>query len=213
MSCGCVTRTARVDTMLAVFPTPRRSSRCRASSKARGLPQQVGRRLGGYRATTSWTRSATSRSLRQRQDDRRRARRALFGAGEVGNLGSLPLRYGTQGRSDRRFMRDIRPTTDYDVWGDASLLEFGARSRSGLYAQFDRGKSFAMFGDLSTPRSKRSNWARFDRSVNGAMGRVEAGALEFSGFASRGTSHQQIDGSPAWASPGPLRLSRARTPR
>ncbi|MBP8136751.1 MAG: DUF11 domain-containing protein, partial [Candidatus Eisenbacteria bacterium] len=137
------------------------------------------------------------------------ARGALFGTGDVGNLGALTLRYDTQADPDRRFMRDIRPDDGYDVWGDASLLEFGARSRSRLYARFDRGESFAMFGDLSTPRAESQQLGAFDRSVNGAMGRMQAGALEFSGFASRGTSHQQIDEIAGMGVSGPYALSRA----
>ncbi|MFN8586654.1 MAG: hypothetical protein U0704_02545 [Candidatus Eisenbacteria bacterium] len=137
------------------------------------------------------------------------ARGALFGTGRMGTLGDLTLRYDTEADPDRRFMRDIRPDDGYDVWGDASLTEFGARSRSRLYARLDRGSSYALFGDLTTPRDAGRQLGAFDRSVNGAQGKLAAGALEVSGFASQGTSHQQVDEIAGLGISGPYALTRA----
>ena len=200
----------RVDTMLAVFPTPKTKFQMSGLVEGRvDFRSKSDGALGGYPRDRFMDALGDVAFDSDSGKTTGGARGALFGTGEVGNLGSLTLRYDTQADPDRRFMRDIRPDDGYDVWGDASLLEFGARSRSRLYARFDRGESFAMFGDLSTPRSEAQQLGAFDRSVNGAMGRVEAGALEFSGFASRGTSHQQIDEIAGMGVSGPYALSRA----
>ncbi len=198
-----------VDTMLAVFPTPKPKFQMSGLVEGRvDFRNKSDGELGGYPRDRFMDALGDVAFDSDSGKTSGGARGALFGTGEVGHLGSLTLRYDTQADPDRRFMRDIRPDDGYDVWGDASLLEFGARSRSRLYARLDRGESFAMFGDLSTPRTEAQQLGAFDRSVNGAMGRMQAGALEFSGFASRGTSHQQIDEIAGMGVSGPYALSR-----
>lgn len=47
-----------------------------------------------------------------------------------------------------RLFRDIEPGEYYPVYGDSSAKGFDAQSTSKLYVRLDKGRSFAMYGDL-----------------------------------------------------------------
>lgn len=136
------------------------------------------------------------------------ARGALYGTGAVGKAGLLTLRYDSEADPSRRLFRDIRPGEGYDVFGDASLTEFAAQSRSRLYARFDHDRSYAMFGDLTTPGSNARQLGAFSRSLNGGVVHLENRAVALGGFASRGRAHQVLDERAGLGLSGPYALSR-----
>jgi hypothetical protein len=152
------------------------------------------------------------RSLRATSDSGRTvasARAALFLKGDVKHAGLLTLGYDTERDPLVGQFRDIRPDEILPVFGDASVREFDARTRSRLYAQLERGASYTRYGDFVTMRAdERRMLLAFDRSLTGLQEHLESDRGVLEAFASRGRSGQRAEEIPARGLSGPYFLSR-----
>jgi uncharacterized repeat protein (TIGR01451 family) len=137
------------------------------------------------------------------------ARGAIFLTGPVAHDYHATVRYDSERDPQQRFFKDIRPDEHYSIYGDASVAEFLAQSRSRVYAKLERGRSFLEYGDMSTATTNPLlGLGGFHRVLNGGRSHVEwaKGAIE--AFGSRGLSRQVVDELPALGISGPYTLSR-----
>ena len=137
------------------------------------------------------------------------ARGSVFLTGPVAHDYHATVRYDSERDPQQRFFKDIRPVEHYSIYGDASVAEFLAQSRSRVYAKLERGRSFLEYGDMSTATTNPLlGLGGFHRVLNGGRSHVEwtKGAIE--AFGSRGLSRQVVDELPALGISGPYALSR-----
>ncbi len=136
------------------------------------------------------------------------ARGALFATGSLGGDAQFTLRYDSEQRPGRRLFRDLDPDRGYDALGDASVHGWEAQSTTPLYLRIDRGASFGMYGDFTTPSSPGRLLGAFTRSLNGGIAQAVAGPLAVQGFAAEGRQHQVVDEFPGQGVSGPYVLTR-----
>jgi uncharacterized repeat protein (TIGR01451 family) len=137
------------------------------------------------------------------------ARAALLVKGEVLDHRLLTLSYDTE--RDRRgtMFRDIRPDEFFPVYGDASMREFDAQTNRRFYARLDKGTNYTLFGDFQTGRADdRRLLSSYDRSLTGAVQRIEGRRGSATIYASRGRVSQVVDEFLGRSISGPYALSR-----
>ena len=137
-----------------------------------------------------------------------RARGAVFASGPLTDSTSFTLRYDSQRDPQRRLFRDLRPFEGYDALGDASVHGWDAQSASRLYLRLDRGASFALLGDFTSPSTPARTLGAFTRSLNGGVAGLVTGTVEWNAWASEGHERQIIDELPGQGVSGPYALSR-----
>lgn len=146
-----------------------------AESLVRVLPEIRPTIMVGL-AEASFGNSIPEVNLRDEQGNSRN-RLSLFYSGPVFGKTSLTLSYDSQrpiNRStghDRVFQLDPLDRT-YPVFGDSSTRYEAAQSNSKLYARLDRGRSYAMFGDLDADL-EQVPLAGYTRKLTGVKVHVE----------------------------------------
>lgn len=73
----------------------------------------------------------------------------LFLKGVVRGDALLTLRYSSDRNSEDQLFRDIRGDEYYPVYGDNSERGADAQSSSNLYVKVERGRSYALYGDIA----------------------------------------------------------------
>ena len=114
------------------------------------------------------------------------SRAALFLKGGVRGGGQLTLAYDTDATRDSALLGDpVAAERDaYPVTGDASLRGYEARSRSRLYARYERERSSLMWGDyLTDAYTELDDLARVQRTLTGANGVWDTGRTRVQAFA------------------------------
>jgi uncharacterized repeat protein (TIGR01451 family) len=115
-------------------------------------------------------------------------RLAVFARGPVGEASQLTVSIDSDRERDRdRLFQDFDPDRFYPVTGDASESLEEAPAQGEIFARVDGPRGFAQWGDFTTGFD-RTELARYDRTLNGASGRVSAGNFSFEGF---GASSEQ----------------------
>ncbi|MBL8995684.1 MAG: DUF11 domain-containing protein, partial [Gemmatimonadetes bacterium] len=137
------------------------------------------------------------------------ARGALYLRGKVRGDYLLTLAFDSERDPDERLMRDIQPDEYYPVYGDASVREFDARSAERLYVRVDKGQSFLMFGDYTTPVSADTRTlSAYSRALTGARQHLEGNRGTLDAFASLGRMTQVVDEFAGQGISGPYQLRR-----
>jgi hypothetical protein len=77
-------------------------------------------------------------------------RAAFYLKGQVRGDVLLTAAFDSDKDSRARLLRDIRPDELYPVYGDSSLRSVDAQSAQRLFVRVDHGKSYALYGDLTT---------------------------------------------------------------
>ena len=72
----------------------------------------------------------------------------------------------------------------------------------------ERTRSYAQYGDFTTPATSVRSLGAFTRTLNGGLAHFETGHLAVGGFATEGRSHQVVDEFPGQGISGPYVLSR-----
>ena len=138
------------------------------------------------------------------------ARAALLVKGTVLRDATLTVAYDSERDRGRTFFRDISPDESYNVFGDASIRDFGAQSRRRFYARLDQGDNYTMFGDFQTRRAdERRMLSSYDRSLTGAVQHLQNGRVSATMYASQGRLRQVVDELPGRGISGPYALTRA----
>lgn len=120
-------------------------------------------------------------------------RAALFLKGKVRGDYLLTLAYDSDNKGERLF-RDIQPGEYYPVYGDSSAKGFDAQSTSKLYVRVDKGRSFAMYGDLKTQINSDEGikLGQYHRTLTGAKAQYEDANTQVTAFAAETRSSQRV---------------------
>lgn len=122
-------------------------------------------------------------------------RAAFFLKGKVKGDYLLTLAYDSDKKGKDRLFRDIRPDEYYPVYGDASAKGFDAQTSSKLYVRLDKGRSFAMYGDIKTrvENDDGLSLGQYDRTLTGLKGHLENDKTKINLFAAEATSNQKVN--------------------
>ena len=134
-------------------------------------------------------------------------RAALFLKGKVRGDYLLTLSFDSDKKGERLF-RDIEPGEYYPVYGDASAKGFDAQSTSKLYVRLDKGRSFAMYGDLKThiDNDEGIELGQYNRTLTGLKAQYEDDNTRVTTFAARTATSQQVNETRGLGISGPYPL-------
>ncbi|WP_367106089.1 hypothetical protein [uncultured Psychrobacter sp.] len=135
-------------------------------------------------------------------------RAAMFLKGKVRGDYLLTLAYDSDKKGERLF-RDIEPGEYYPVYGDSSAKGFDAQSTSKLYIRLDKGRSFAMYGDLKTQinNDEGIKLGQYNRTLTGVKGQFEDGNTRITTFAAETSSSQRVNETRGLGISGPYPLA------
>jgi uncharacterized repeat protein (TIGR01451 family) len=136
------------------------------------------------------------------------ARTAVFLKGKVRGDYLLTLGYDSDKDTRERLFRDIQPDKFYPVYGDSSIKGFDAQSTSHLYVRLDKGRSWLLYGDITTQStSDVRQLSNYTRSLTGLKEHYETSRIVVNAFASKDSTTQVIEELPANGTSGPFTLS------
>jgi len=149
------------------------------------------------------------RSVAQGSSAQLQGRGAAFFKGRVKGQYLLTMRYDTQrDTDDERLFRDIQPDEYYPIYGDSSLKGFEAQSTSRLYVRVDKNKSYALYGDYTTPSQNLArSLGEYNRSLTGVKLHHETERFTFNTFAARDNARRVIQELPGNGTSGPYLLN------
>ena len=135
-------------------------------------------------------------------------RAALFLKGKVRGDYLLTLAYDSDKKGERLF-RDIEPGEYYPVYGDSSAKGFDAQSTSKLYIRLDKGRSFAMYGDLKTQveNDEGIKLGQYNRTLTGAKTQYEDSNTRITAFVAETSSSQRVNETRGLGISGPYPLA------
>ena len=135
-------------------------------------------------------------------------RAAMFLKGKVRGDYLLTLAYDSDKKGERLF-RDIEPGEYYPVYGDSSAKGFDAQSTSKLYVRVDKGRSFAMYGDLKTQIDNDDGikLGQYNRTLTGLKAQYEDNNTRITAFAAETSSSQRVNETRGLGISGPYPLA------
>jgi hypothetical protein len=138
------------------------------------------------------------------------ARTALFIKGDVGADTLLTGSYDSNKVNQQKFFADVDPNEYFPIMGDASLVNYDARSTAKLYLRLDRGASHLLYGDFQTLGPTDSNWlGSYARTLTGFTAHYETPIARANVFAAMESTHQFVDEQPGRGISGPYAVSQA----
>lgn len=135
-------------------------------------------------------------------------RAAMFLKGKVRGDYLLTLAYDSDKKGERLF-RDIEPGEYYPVYGDSSAKGFDAQSTSKLYVRLDKGRSFAMYGDLKTQidNDEGIKLGQYNRTLTGLKSQFEDNNTRITAFAAETSTSQRVNETRGLGISGPYPLA------
>ncbi|TXD98158.1 DUF11 domain-containing protein [Psychrobacter frigidicola] len=135
-------------------------------------------------------------------------RAAMFLKGKVRGDYLLTLAYDSDKKGERLF-RDIEPGEYYPVYGDSSAKGFDAQSTSKLYVRLDKGRSFAMYGDLKTQidNDEGIKLGQYNRTLTGVKAHYEDIDTRITAFVAETSSTQRVNETRGLGISGPYPLA------
>ena len=135
-------------------------------------------------------------------------RAAMFLKGKVRGDYLLTLAYDSDKKGERLF-RDIEPGEYYPVYGDSSAKGFDAQSTSKLYVRLDKGRSFAMYGDLKTQidNDEGIKLGQYNRTLTGVKAQFEDSNTRITAFAAETSTSQRVNETRGLGISGPYPLA------
>ncbi|WP_299187451.1 hypothetical protein [uncultured Psychrobacter sp.] len=135
-------------------------------------------------------------------------RAAMFLKGKVRGDYLLTLAYDSDKKGERLF-RDIEPGEYYPVYGDSSAKGFDAQSTSKLYIRLDKGRSFAMYGDLKTQidNDEGIKLGKYSRTLTGIKAQFEDEDSRLTTFVAETSSSQRVNETRGLGISGPYPLA------
>ncbi|MGM8908832.1 SdrD B-like domain-containing protein [Psychrobacter sp. 1U1] len=135
-------------------------------------------------------------------------RAAMFLKGKVRGDYLLTLAYDSDKKGERLF-RDIDPGEYYPVYGDSSAKGFDAQSTSKLYIRLDKGRSFAMYGDLKTQidNDEGIKLGQYNRTLTGVKAQYEDADTRVTTFIAETSSSQRVNETRGLGISGPYPLA------
>ncbi|WP_261868853.1 hypothetical protein [Psychrobacter sp. JCM 18901] len=135
-------------------------------------------------------------------------RAAMFLKGKVRGDYLLTLAYDSDKKGERLF-RDIEPGEYYPVYGDSSAKGFDAQSTSKLYVRLDKGRSFAMYGDLKTQidDDEGIKLGQYNRTLTGLKAQFEDSNTRVTAFLAETSTSQRVNETRGLGISGPYPLA------
>ncbi|MGM8884380.1 hypothetical protein ACS8FD_00385 [Psychrobacter sp. 1U2] len=135
-------------------------------------------------------------------------RAAMFLKGKVRGDYLLTLAYDSDKKGERLF-RDIEPGEYYPVYGDSSAKGFDAQSTSKLYVRVDKGRSFAMYGDLKTQidNDEGIKLGQYNRTLTGLKAQYEDNNTRVTAFVAETSTSQRVNETRGLGISGPYPLA------
>ncbi|WP_201508745.1 DUF11 domain-containing protein [Psychrobacter alimentarius] len=136
-------------------------------------------------------------------------RAAMFLKGKVRGDYLLTLAYDSDKKGERLF-RDIDPGEYYPVYGDSSAKGFDAQSTSKLYVRVDKGRSFAMYGDLKTQidNDEGIKLGQYNRTLTGLKTQFEDNNTRVTAFLVETSTSQRVNETRGLGISGPYPLAK-----
>ena len=137
-------------------------------------------------------------------------RAAGFVKGTIGDDILLTGAFDTNKVNTERFFSDVDPNLYFPISGDASLVNYDARSTSKLYLRLDRDQSHMLFGDFQTLNPTDTAWlGSYARTLTGLTARYETPQVQANVFGAMQSTHQFVDEQPGRGISGPYAVSQA----
>ncbi|MDO5768583.1 MAG: hypothetical protein Q4P13_03695 [Psychrobacter sp.] len=136
-------------------------------------------------------------------------RAAMFLKGKVRGDYLLTMSYDSD-KSGERLFRDIEPGEYYPVYGDSSAKGFDAQSSSKLYVRLDKGRSYAMYGDIKTQVDGGDEGIKlgdYSRTLTGLKAQYEDDNTRVTAFAAETNSSQRVNETRGLGISGPYPLA------
>ena len=135
-------------------------------------------------------------------------RAAMFLKGKVRGDYLLTLAYDSDKKGERLF-RDIEPGEYYPVYGDSSAKGFDAQSTSKLYVRLDKGRSYAMYGDLKTQidNDEGIKLGQYNRTLTGVKAQYEDSNTRVTAFIAETSTSQRVNETRGLGISGPYPLA------
>jgi hypothetical protein len=134
---------------------------------------------------------------------------ALFIKGTVKGEYLLTAAYDSDKIVQQKLFRDIDPNTYYPIYGDASIKNFDAQSKSRLYVRIDKDKSYLLYGDYTTAATdEATKLANYSRSVTGGKYHYENDIVKANAWATRDTLRAFVDEQPGIGTSGPYAVGQ-----
>ena len=137
-------------------------------------------------------------------------RAAGFVKGTVFGDTLLTGAYDSNKIDPQRFFADVDPNQFFPITGDASLVNYDARSTGKLFLRLDRGPSHMLYGDFQTLQPADTAWlGSYARTLTGFTAHYETPRVRANVFGAQETTHQFIDEQPGRGISGPYAVSQA----
>lgn len=108
-----------------------------------------------------------------------------------------------------KLFRDIDPNAFYPIYGDASVKQFDAQSKSPVYVRIDKDKSYVLYGDYSTASSDEGNkLASYNRSLTGAKWHLENQSVKVNAYAAHDNNRSYVDEQSGRGISGPYAIGK-----
>jgi hypothetical protein len=137
-------------------------------------------------------------------------RAAGFVKGTVFDDTLLTAAFDTNKISTQRFFADVDPNQYFPITGDASIINYDARSTSKLYLRLDRDQSHLLYGDFQTLSTTDTAWlGSYARTLTGVTAHYETSQAKLNVFGALESAHQFVDEQPGRGISGPYAVSQA----
>ncbi len=154
-------------------------------------------------------RSWNSRQGSVNEDANLTGRAAVYVKGAVRGDYLLTLRADTEGTRSKMF-RDIDPNAYYPVVGDASVKSYDAQSRGRFFVRIDKGRSYALVGDLITAAANpAAKLGSYGRALTGGQWVYQGQSVRVSAFGAHQTTRAFVDEQPGRGISGPYAVAQA----
>jgi hypothetical protein len=137
-------------------------------------------------------------------------RAAAFVKGTIDGDVLLTGAYDSNKINAHEYFSDVDPNQYFPITGDASLINYDARSTSKLYLRLDQGQSHVLYGDFQTVQPTDPAWlGSYARTLTGFTGHYETPQTRLNVFAAETATHQFVDEQPGRGISGPYAVSQA----
>jgi uncharacterized repeat protein (TIGR01451 family) len=137
-------------------------------------------------------------------------RAAGFVKGTVLDDVLLTASYDSNKVAPQRFFADVDPNQYFPISGDASLVNYDARSSTKLYLRLDRDESSILYGDFQTLAPTDQSWlGSYARTLTGVTAHYETPQTKMTVFGAMASTHQFVDEQPGRGISGPYAVSQA----
>ena len=137
-------------------------------------------------------------------------RAAGFVKGTVFDDVLLTAAFDTNKVDTQRFFADVDPNQYFPISGDASIINYDARSTSKLYLRLDQDQSHLLYGDFQTLSPTDQSWlGSYARTLTGLAAHYETPQVKLNVFGAMESAHQFVDEQPGRGISGPYAVSQA----